>query len=143
MLNPFPPFPTFGSADLKSLVVTCLVCSSLHLTSNVNSTAQSGQKSAQVQSLLAVSHVMLKTLSIPHLLYCIVSTCSSLVSGIIPNLSSIFDQLVIFGPSLMQSIYILHKQICLLPVDQMQILNMEALLCITCVPKTHHSSQLN
>ena len=42
---------TLGSADLKSLVVTCLVCSSLHFTSSVNSTAQSGQKSAQVQSL--------------------------------------------------------------------------------------------
>ena len=42
---------TLDSADLKSLVVTCLVCSSVHFTSRVNSTEQSGQKSEQVQSL--------------------------------------------------------------------------------------------
>ena len=41
---------TLGSLDFKSAVVTCRVWSSVHLTSNVNSTLQSGQKSAQVQS---------------------------------------------------------------------------------------------
>ena len=39
-----------------------LVCSSVHLTSRVNSTAQSGQKSEQVQSLL----------------YCMFSTCDAM-----------------------------------------------------------------
>ncbi|KYM80119.1 hypothetical protein ALC53_09213, partial [Atta colombica] len=43
---------TLGSLDLKSAVVTCLVCSSVHLTSKVNSTLHSGQKSMHWQSLL-------------------------------------------------------------------------------------------
>ncbi|KYN41995.1 hypothetical protein ALC56_03558, partial [Trachymyrmex septentrionalis] len=43
---------TLGSLDLKSAVVTCLVCSSVHLTSRVNSTLHSGQKSMHWQSLL-------------------------------------------------------------------------------------------
>ena len=43
-----------------------LVCSSVHLTSRVNSTAQSGQKSEQVQSLL----------------YCMFSTCDTMLMSL-------------------------------------------------------------
>ena len=42
---------TLGSDEMRSLVVTCLVWSSVHLTSRVSSTEQSGQNSSQVQSL--------------------------------------------------------------------------------------------
>lgn len=43
---------TLGSLDFRSAVVTCLVWSSEHLTSRVNSTLHSGQKSGQLQSLV-------------------------------------------------------------------------------------------
>ena len=54
---------TFGSADMRSLEVTCLVWSEIQLTSNVNSTAQSVQKSMHEQFLNVEMNI------IPRFLY--------------------------------------------------------------------------